>query len=176
MKIDLFEFARQHRTTSGRAPLAALPRIETIDRDGALDWTATGSSQGRRGALRLDLAVDGTVSLTCQRCLQPMTETLHLASRFLVAGDEATAEQLDQDDEFDVVVGAADFELDALIEDEVILALPIAPRHVVCPTGAADAGDVARRPSPFAALAGLRRAPTDPGADASETPDAEPDA
>ena len=165
MKIDLFEFARQHRSVSGRVPLSALPRIDAIDRSASLDWTAIGSDRGRHGTLRLDLGIEGAVELTCQRCLQPMTEHLKLSSRFLVAGDEASADHLDQDDEFDVVVGSEDFDLDGLIEDEVILALPIAPRHAVCPHGAGDLPSGARRPSPFAALAGLRIAPDTEGPD-----------
>ena len=157
MQIDLFEFARQGRTASGVVAVAALARIETPEghaSPGSLAWTATGSTRGRHGALRVDLTIDGDVVLTCQRCLKPMTQTLALAPRFLVAADEAEAEAMDQDDEYDVVVGSPTFELDTLIEDEVILALPIAPRHVVCPGG--DQVAPVTRPSPFAALAGFK--------------------
>jgi len=156
MKIDLFEFARQQSTASGETSLADLPRIDTADRSGRLAWTAAGSTHGRHGALRLDLSIDGDVALICQRCLEPMTETLRLRPRFLVAADEDRADAMDQDDEFDVVVGSAEFDLDTLIEDEVLLALPIAPRHAVCPDGRADGASGARKPSPFAALADLK--------------------
>ena len=48
-----------------------------------------------------------------------------------------------------------------LVEDELILALPFAPMHEVCPGGGADAAtDDAPdtgRPSPFAALARLKK-------------------
>ena len=158
MKIDLFEFARQNETASGETPLTALPRIETPDPRGALAWSAEGSTRGRHGGPRLDLAIDGDVVLVCQRCLQPMTQPLDLKARFLIADDEEAADRLDQDDEFDVVVGSPTFDLDSLIEDEVILALPVAPRHVVCPDGTKEASAMTRRPSPFAGLAVLRRA------------------
>ena len=157
MKIDLFEFARQQESASGRTSLADLPRIETPNRDGSLAWTAAGSARGRHGGLRLDLTVDGDVVLICQRCLEPMTEALHLRPKFLVAADEDTADALDQDDDFDVVVGSAEFDLDTLIEDEVVLALPIAPRHTVCPDGRTDAAASTGKPSPFAALAGWKK-------------------
>jgi uncharacterized protein len=156
MKIDLFAFARLKQSASGTTSLQDLPRVETVERDGALAWVATGSMNGRHGAPRLDLSVDGEVTLICQRCLQPLQEPIAIRSRFLIAADEATAEALDQDDAYDVVVADAEFELDTLIEDEVILALPSAPRHRVCPTSAAI--DVLKigRPSPFAALAVLK--------------------
>ncbi len=156
MKLDLFEFARQQQTASGDVALANLMRIDTPDRNGGLAWRASGSTHGRHGGLRLDLAIDGDVVLTCQRCLQPMTESLRLRPKFLIAGDEEAADRLDQDDEFDVVVGSPTFDLDQLIEDEVILALPIAPRHAVCPGDAKTPSSGAGRPSPFAALAGLK--------------------
>ena len=156
MFIDLFEFARQHATASGETSLAKLERIEAADRSNDLAWRATGSTHGRHGALRLDLTIDGDVALICQRCLQPMRVPLNLRSKFLVAASEDAADALDQDDDFDVVVGSAQFELDTLIEDEVILALPIAPRHTVCPDGKSDASDDVRKPSPFAALAALK--------------------
>lgn len=157
MKIDLFEFARNDETASGEAPLAELGRIETADRHGALAWSAAGSMRGRHGAPRLDLRIDGDVVLVCQRCLQPMQQPLHLRSQFLVADDEESADRLDQDDDFDVVVGSAHFDVNALIEDEVILALPVAPRHAVCPDGTREATATTPKPSPFAVLAALKR-------------------
>ena len=86
-----------------------------------------------------------------------MQQPLHLAPRFLIAEDEDSADRLDQDDDYDVVVGSAQFDLHALIEDEVLLALPVAPRHVVCPDGTTEAGTATRKPSAFAALAVLRQ-------------------
>ena len=156
MPIDLFEFARQRRTATGDVALAGLERIDTPDRSGSLAWKATGGDHGRHGALRLDLRIDGDVTLVCQRCLQPMVESLHLQSKFLIAADEDAADALDQDDDFDVVVGSTEFSLDGLIEDEVILALPIAPRHAACPDGTTENAGVTRKPSPFAVLAGLK--------------------
>jgi hypothetical protein len=44
-----------------------------------------------------------------------------------------------------------------LVEDEILLALPVAPRHEKCGLpGAADAGE---RINPFAALSGLKGKP-----------------
>jgi uncharacterized protein len=156
MIIDLFEFARQQKSASGEISLATLSRIDTPDRTGLLAWSAHGSLHGRDGTPRLDLTVDGSVALICQRCLQPMTQTIHVVNHFLIADDENAADRLDQDDDYDVVVGSATFDLDTLIEDEVILALPSAPRHRVCPDGADDTPKTIAKPSPFAALAALK--------------------
>jgi uncharacterized protein len=161
MLVDLFDFTRQGESAHGEVPLAALARVEPVSRDGALAWKAQGSTRGRLGAPRLDLQVDGEIPLVCQRCLQPLRQPVHVESRFLVADDEAHAEALDQDDDYDVVVGSTAFDLDALVEDEVILALPSAPRHAVCPgLATSSGGEAAGKPSPFAALATLKQRKT----------------
>ena len=82
---------------------------------------------------------------------------------FIFVPDEATAAAMDDDSEDDVLEMSTDFNLLGLIEDEVLMALPLVPRHDVCPTGVIqsaqtdDFNDVAEeKPNPFAALAALK--------------------
>jgi uncharacterized protein len=156
MIIDLFEFARQKEEASGVIGWASLARVDTPARDGKLSWAARGSMHGRHGAPRLDLEVTGTAILICQRCLQPMQEPVVIDTKFMIAADDVAADELDQDDDYDVVVGSTAFDLAGLIEDEVILALPSAPRHPVCPDFDENASKSAAAPSPFAILATLK--------------------
>ena len=67
-----------------------------------------------------------------------------------VAGESAGVDDLD--------AVAADAELDvwSLVEDEVLLALPIAPRHAEGACQAAGESVLKQRASPFAVLAGLK--------------------
>ena len=157
MIVDLFEFARQSGTATGTVPVATMTRIETPHRDGQFAWTARGSMLGRHGNPRLDLGIDGAVTLDCQRCLQPLVLPVRLSTKLLVASDEDAADALDQDDDYDVVIGSTAFDIDALVEDEVILALPSAPRHTVCPDRSAALASATDKPSPFAVLAALKR-------------------
>ncbi len=156
MKVDLFEFARGAHEAEGEIPVSRLTRVDSPDPVGAFRWSAVGSRFGRDQDPHLDLQVEGSVVMTCQRCLQPMRQPIAIASTFLIVADEATAETLDDDDAIDVLVGAPDFDLDELVEDEVILALPIAPKHDLCPGAATEAPTGVARPSPFAALAGVK--------------------
>ena len=120
--------------------------------------------------LFVDVTVDGRVWLDCQRCLTVYAEPIATKMRFEVVADEEAADEAPMDDdELDVLVGSKKFSALELIEDEVLLALPTAPKHEVCPTvhdslvTGAD-GEVEpeappaeeKRPSPFAALAGLK--------------------
>ena len=159
MKIDLFEFARLGDKASGRLALADMPRVDTPDRSGSLAWKAEIGSGGRRGLPQFDVEIDGAIELVCQRCLQAMKHAVAIRSHFLVAQSEEEAAAFDDDDAIDAIVGAADFDLDALIEDELILSLPIAPRHEVCPDEENRRSIADEKPSPFAALAGFRAAP-----------------
>jgi len=156
VNVDLFEFCRQERVLDGNAALADLTRLELAERSGTLTWRAVGARDGRGNPV-LELAVAGSVVLTCQRCLEPFVLPLDIAAAYRVVRSEAEAEELPLDDEeFDPVVGSAQFDLIGLVEDEVLLSLPAVARHEQCPVDLVAEHADAKRPSPFAALAGLK--------------------
>jgi len=111
----------------------------------------------------LHLVASTAVTLECQRCLQPLLEPLAVDRWFRFVASEEEAELLDEESDEDVLVASRAFNLQALIEDELILALPLVPRHTSCPQPlpAAIADEAAEEPAsnPFAALAALRRRP-----------------
>jgi len=155
--IDGFEFASAGATQRGTWPLRELPRLrDVLAQDAgevAYEITGVRDARGRPG---LRLKVSGTMVLRCQRCLEPMEfavdtdETLVLAATL----DEIHAEPADAH-ALDRVVAGKEMALGELIEDELLLALPFAPRHEDCrPAGA---GESAESDSPFAALRGLIR-------------------
>jgi uncharacterized protein len=54
----------------------------------------------------------------------------------ILAKNEENADEIDallDDDEVDVVVGSKAFDVNDLIEDEALLAIPQSPKHAVCP-------------------------------------------
>jgi uncharacterized protein len=96
----------------------------------------------------------------CQRCLQAVVLPLAVDRSLRFVDDEATAAALDADSEDDVLVASRQFDLQALVEDELLLAMPLVPMHESCPEplpGAAAEGKEAPRTHPFAALAALKR-------------------
>jgi uncharacterized protein len=82
------------------------------------------------GVAFVDVSVEGVYEFTCQRCLGPVQMTRHDQSRVLVARDDAEARALEGRGESLVCSPGASIALDALVEDEVLLALPLAPCHV----------------------------------------------
>ena len=133
-----------------------------------VDWEAQGELRPAvagvgASQLWMHLTVHATFPMQCQRCLTPVDVPLDVDRWFRFVADEATAEALDDDAEEDLLAISREFSLHELIEDELLMALPVVPRHEVCPTKVPmSVGDEdfeaasAQKPNPFAALAGLR--------------------
>lgn len=155
--IDSLEFARSGDELRGEVQVTELGRLadSLYDRGGNLQFVLNGLVDGHHRP-RLRLAVTGKISIKCQRCLGNLPYDVEMHSALLLLDGEVAGDSAEIDD-LDAV--AVDPELDvwALVEDEVILALPIAPRH---PEGECVVGGGAgqsRAASPFAVLAGLKQ-------------------
>jgi uncharacterized protein len=81
-----------------------------------------------RGVAVADVSVRGAIRLQCQRCLQPYTLPLALDSRVALLRAEADADSVSPDLET-VLAPEGRVSASALVGEEVLLALPIAPRH-----------------------------------------------
>jgi uncharacterized protein len=75
----------------------------------------------------------------------------------LVPEDSELSQDELEDDTRDFLPVAGGLEVAELVEDEVLLALPVAPRHERC--GLPGAAGVSERVAPFAALAGFKGKP-----------------
>ncbi len=187
-EFDVFEFARSGRQAAGAVRVPQLPRMvnevppEAPDRDTAFTWQAEGSTQPesqddgtetRQPYLRL--AVHGSAWLECQRCLAPYKQAFDINATYrLVLTEEQVNEFPLDEDEIDVIVGSCQFDLIDLIEEELLLALPLVPKHEVCPQvheslvlgvcgageideGRSDASTESDQSNPFAVLEALKR-------------------
>ncbi|MGY0197628.1 YceD family protein [Leptothrix sp. BB-4] len=171
-RLDVRAFAESGETLSGTLALRSLDRLNELlhgDAAGEIRWEASGEIQQRLGApeeVWLDLRIEADVPMECQRCLDTVAIPVEIDRPFLFAADEKAAAELDAESDEDVLVLSRAFDLIALIEDEVLLALPIVPRHETCPQPVpvsfeADIGDdetaEPARPNPFAKLAALKK-------------------
>lgn len=189
--LDIFEFARSGREAAGAVRLSQLPRMlnevpaDAPDRDTVFTWQAAGFTQpelqddGTEGLQPyLRLAIHGTAWLTCQRCLAPSEQAFNADPIFRIVQTEGEADEFPlEDDEVEVIVGSRHFDLVDLIEEELLLALPLVPKHEVCPAvheslaSGADGADgvdsvddvpeqeieAEERVNPFAALESLKK-------------------
>ena len=125
---------------------------------------------GATGAVTawLQVRADVVLPMVCQRCLAPVGVPLDVDRWFRFVADEATAQVEEEEADEDVLVSSLEFDLHALIEDELLMAIPITPCHEMCPEPLAlSATDPAfdqaedERPNPFAVLGKLRLGKTE---------------
>jgi uncharacterized protein len=155
---DVFRFAAEGGVLEGEAPVAIFSRLADrfADDGGVLRWRLAGRAEAGSGP-RLDLDATGRLALFCQRCLGALVWDLavDVTLQPVRAGQPLPDDEL-ENDEVDVIEVDGEVDVLTLVEDEIILALPMAPRHEDCGASRCletDGG--AQRESPFGALAGL---------------------
>ena len=155
--IDTLEFARSGQGLEGKIEVAALERLadSLFDNVGTLAFDIRGGYDARQRP-HLKLRVDGEISLQCQRCLGRLRYSVSVGSTLLVLTPGASSEA-DEIDDLDGVPADPHTDVRALVEDEVLLAVPYAPRHPEgqCSTLVKAGED--RAASPFAVLARLKQ-------------------
>jgi len=171
LRLDVAVFARLGATLQGEWPLVDLRRVVDAahpharpTQGSAATWSARGELRQVRGAtaqIWLHLRARTAVQLECQRCLAPVEQILEVEQSFMFVVGEDAAAAIDVDSEHDVLAMTQALDLRELIEDELLLALPLVPRHEVCPEPLSappqtiDPG--LEKESPFAALKALKR-------------------
>ncbi|MDB5840862.1 MAG: hypothetical protein JWQ23_2814 [Herminiimonas sp.] len=161
-RIDAFDFSRLNERRSGEIPVSDLVRLsaELIDQSGNLKWSVEGGSD-KFGHPQLMLSVNGPVHLRCQRCLSMLPFAIASESALVLAEDEESADAIEaliDDESVDVIVGSRSLDILALVEDEALLALPLAPKHEVCPDQSVqDLAGESKKESPFSVLKNLKK-------------------
>jgi uncharacterized protein len=154
--IDGFEFASAGASLRGALAIRDFPRLHDMlaRHEGEVAYEVEGvRDEGGRPALRLKVRT--RLDLRCQRCLEALPFEVQ-ADEVLVLGTQAEIDAEPADvHAADRVVAAKEMPVRELVEDELILALPYAPRHAGCSARAST--DAAEKVLPFAALPGLMR-------------------
>ena len=170
-RLDVAAFAKEGGSLEGCWPVQRLVRLHAAaleaagtDEADAVAWQVRGEVLrvgGNVGQPWLHLTASSRLTLQCQRCLGPVDTALQVERRFLFVHGEDAAAQLDADSEDDVLALTRALDVRELVEDELLLALPLVPRHGVCPQPLplpqAPESAGADKPNPFAALAVLKR-------------------
>ena len=156
--IDSQDFAYNSRETQGKIPVAAMPRLQDMlaDPAGELNYVVRGL-HSKAGKPMLEVALDGLCQLRCQRCLQRLDYPVKLVSHLILVPPEQLDDTAADDEENDAIPADTRLDVLELLEEELLLSLPFAPKHAAgtCQlviTANAEQTDQ----TPFAVLAELK--------------------
>jgi len=128
--IDGLQFARAALERRGVVGMERLPRLVQLQcSTEGLEYHLRGGKAGN-GKPCLRLSVRGSMQMPCQRCLDPARVPIAIEAELQLA--ESEREISEADDEIDRVLASRRMDIAWLVEDEVILALPMVPRHEEC--------------------------------------------
>jgi len=131
-RFDAFKLAARASSVSGSLDARRLPNVADSLAPGddpvPIAWTIEGrrSAEGRP-AISID--IEGDVPLVCQRCLARMAWPVSQGTEVLLAHDEDELATLDAETEGEVILADRPLDAATLVEDELVLTLPFAPRH-----------------------------------------------
>lgn len=129
-EIDPLRFCKMTQVWEINGSLSEFPRLFAEFAQGQLHCRVTGRTDKHYGCI-LRLEITGEVETTCQRCLGRLTQEVTIANDISLARDEAELERRNADHgtDMDTILMSAKLSLIELIEDEVLLGLPLAPMH-----------------------------------------------
>ncbi|MCG8391498.1 MAG: YceD family protein [Pseudomonadales bacterium] len=158
--LDPRKYADQGRVVEGQLTVADLPRLqeyrESLDQPVEISLAFDRDEEGHR---RIKGEVSTTLVLQCQRCLEPVNYPVRAIINVALvwSEDQATAlpERLDP-----WLVGEEPMVLTDLLEEELLLAMPLVALHDPCPTALPqESGEPEKQENadnPFAVLAKLK--------------------
>ncbi len=137
-RFDAFRLSAAGSEIAGSVDPGELPRLADVVEPGRgeIAWRIRGirDAQGRP-ALAVELR--GHVPLECQRCLGTVDVRVEQRTELLLAHDERELASLDAESELEVALASERLDARTLVEDELLLTLPYAPRHEGnCPAAA----------------------------------------
>ena len=164
--VDPRKLADREATLEGRLELASLPRLcdPLSDTVGAVQ-AKFHFARDEQKTVSIHSELEVEVKMVCQRCLELVALPIRSECHYAVVKEGADTQSLPKG--YDVLeVGEDPLDLMTLVEDELLLALPIVPAHdpedCQQPAGANEpepSQDEVSRSNPFSVLAQLKRDP-----------------
>jgi uncharacterized protein len=139
--IDVDRLADRQADVAFEIPLSRLPRVQA--QIAGAQGTVRGVAHFRReaGFRVAELEMEGEAELVCQRCLAPVTWPLASETRVAILANEKEADAVPQELE---TVHAPDDRIRVadLVEEELLLTLPLVPLHESADECKAEQDDV----------------------------------
>lgn len=137
MYINNQQFAFDESTISGNLNIKNCARVlELYEKiDGEIKYTVIGGRDDSN-RLILKLSIYGIINTLCQNCLENISLNIEHYSTPVIFTDESAMDTalFDDNEVDDAILADSEFNILEFLEDELILIIPIAPRHVDCVT------------------------------------------
>lgn len=162
-EIDPFRFAHSGLQIVGEIPVSKMSRLSEmlyddsgkveIDMQFDIDTTGTPFMRGQFVV---------TVNLLCERCMEPMAHSINIITKLALVRHEGMIEGLAEQYEPWILNDAKQVDPVLMIEDELILTLPLVPKHdySCLPEQLWQVGEeeteIEKPVSPFAVLSALK--------------------
>ena len=159
--VDAWRMVASRRGFEGRVALSALTRLQGLLLDA--EGEASFALEFDRDALQVpyvQLRVDADLPLLCQRSLERFLLPVRLEQRLGLVRDEAEESALPPDYEALLVPEDGQLHPLDLIEDELVLAVPVVPVNPEAPEVQAEwpaREEEVAKANPFGALAALKK-------------------
>ena len=164
--LDPFKYADQNRILEGEIALHLMPRLAEmlVDTNGRVKVELEFDRDPQRLRI-LNGKLNTSVNLVCQRCLHPVTKEIESKFMLGIVYNDEQAQNLPRAYE-PLLVEDEKLVLLDVIEEELILSLPMFPYHAACDTedyvkaeeseAAPEALEEENKPNPFEVLSGLK--------------------
>jgi uncharacterized protein len=158
--INSLDFAHHGRELQGELPVAELARLVEMlaDETGQISYTV-GGGHAKDGAPMLTVSIAGVCHLLCQRCLGELVYPINLHTQLLLKQQnelELASVELEEDGP-DSILADDHLDVSAMLEEEVLLSLPFAPKHPLGECQGTIDGLQQTEKNPFAVLAELKK-------------------
>lgn len=164
--VDIFAVASNRQKINTTVAVSEMPELIglIINSEKVLPFEVQiEGTEGVRGLPGAILCIRGQVQMRCTRCTQPIDIEIDREVPFLFVHSEAEANRIpiEENEEWEVVVGSEHMNVAEWVQEEVILSLPTFPRHEDCQApenpSSSDQNDeeITQRPKPFANLRDL---------------------
>ena len=152
--INNIEFAEKNLEIAGKIEASSCERLLellNVSSENLADirYKLIGTAK-KQQLPNLNLSIQAKLPVLCQRCLAPMQLNFALTFDYVISAQAPL--EAEENDEIDWLEAAPNMNVNELIEDELLIAMPIAPKHDNgCAPATTQSGE---KPNPFAVLKG----------------------
>ena len=129
--VDSVQFAKQHAAKQCSVAVSEFKRLAQVVLDDEDEFeVGLEGFEDSEGRPCLHLRVAGSMTVSCQRCLEPLVLAIASDRRFVLVEREQDLMNLEEEaDDVDSLLADSKLDALALAEDEILLQIPMAPMH-----------------------------------------------